>query len=420
MPNWVLSTSLAFLAVTAGSGVDAISKQKLDSFLDKFVTVPNFDTKKVLEQKRLDLNDIYGQNFVIDLTTNDKLLNDIQFKNGNETMDASEFKKENYLKGNIRGVNDDLSFARFNAIDNRTGLQGWFEVPIDSDKNGTPDLYETYFVDMLDPTAPATVSNTLVVYRDQDYKEKLSAPTDNSALRRFLKPGAKTRRRVEKRQAQNLGCQLATIVDNPFVEEFGTNGEKNNAFRSLLRIMNQIEPIYERSFGISLPISVMAFDTPDILGLGQEGTGNTPADITTHLDSFRKAMATNSLGITPDKFCEALYFTFRNYGNTLGIAFTGNPRNTGGVCSGSTATSVLSFRNPSTGQPLPNSDTVTMVAHEVGHAFGAPHDEQTACAAEAKSFIMAAAVSGSTAFSRCSLQSIAANLQVHSDCFTPV
>src|SRR6185436_6187026 len=52
-----------------------------------------------------------------------------------------------------------------------------------------------------------------------------------------------------------------------------------------------------------------------------------------------------------------------------------------------------------------------VMAHEVGHNFGARHDGVPGvCAATPQDFLMAPVINGSTAFSACSLNSMAASI----------
>jgi uncharacterized repeat protein (TIGR01451 family) len=84
-------------------------------------------------------------------------------------------------------------------------------------------------------------------------------------------------------------------------------------------------------------------------------------------------------------------------GQTVGIAYIGS------LCSSRFGASLSEARNSVPFDAL-------IAAHEIGHAFGAPHDGDTAtaCAATADNlYLMASRLNGSSTFSDCSLQEIA-------------
>ncbi|XP_068157635.1 uncharacterized protein Kul isoform X1 [Drosophila tropicalis] len=121
-----------------------------------------------------------------------------------------------------------------------------------------------------------------------------------------------------------------------------------------------------------------------------------------------------------DAFCLAYMFTYRDFEmGTLGLAWTGDLKNAGGVCEKnghyrgslkSLNTGIVTLLNY--GKHVPPAVSHVTLAHEIGHNFGSPHDpEQCTPGGEDGNFIMfARATSGdkknNNRFSSCSLKSI--------------
>lgn len=86
-----------------------------------------------------------------------------------------------------------------------------------------------------------------------------------------------------------------------------------------------------------------------------------------------------------ESFCLAYMFTFRDFeGGTLGLAWTGDLKNAGGVCERkghfrgglkSLNTGIITLLNYGK-VVLPAVSYVTL-AHEIGHNFGSPHDPES-------------------------------------------
>ncbi|KAK8776284.1 hypothetical protein V5799_030371 [Amblyomma americanum] len=128
-----------------------------------------------------------------------------------------------------------------------------------------------------------------------------------------------------------------------------------------------------------------------------------------------------------DAFCLAYMFTYRDFeGGTLGLAWTGDLKNAGGVCEKnghyrgslkSLNTGIVTLLNY--GKHVPPIVSHVTLAHEIGHNFGSPHDpkDDSMCTpgGENGNYIMFAhATSGdkrnNNRFSPCSLKSINAVL----------
>ncbi|CAH0552456.1 unnamed protein product [Brassicogethes aeneus] len=121
-----------------------------------------------------------------------------------------------------------------------------------------------------------------------------------------------------------------------------------------------------------------------------------------------------------DAFCLAYMFTYRDFEmGTLGLAWTGDLKNAGGVCEKnghyrgsmkSLNTGIVTLLNY--GKHVPPAVSHVTLAHEIGHNFGSPHDpEQCTPGGEDGNYIMfARATSGdkknNNQFSPCSLKSI--------------
>ncbi|KAK4881068.1 hypothetical protein RN001_004387 [Aquatica leii] len=121
-----------------------------------------------------------------------------------------------------------------------------------------------------------------------------------------------------------------------------------------------------------------------------------------------------------DAFCLAYMFTYRDFEmGTLGLAWTGDLKNAGGVCEKnghyrgsmkSLNTGIVTLLNY--GKHVPPAVSHVTLAHEIGHNFGSPHDPEICTpGGEDGNFIMfARATSGdkknNNQFSPCSLKSI--------------
>ncbi|XP_050543022.1 disintegrin and metalloproteinase domain-containing protein 10 isoform X2 [Daktulosphaira vitifoliae] len=137
-----------------------------------------------------------------------------------------------------------------------------------------------------------------------------------------------------------------------------------------------------------------------------------------------------------DAFCLAYMFTYRDFEmGTLGLAWTGDLKNAGGVCEKnghyrgslkSLNTGIVTLLNY--GKHVPSAVSHVTLAHEIGHNFGSPHDPEicTPGGDDGNYIMFARATSGdkknNNRFSPCSLTAINPVLNVKArstrGCFT--
>eukprot|EP00730_Choanoeca_flexa_P014046 TRINITY_DN5994_c0_g1_i1.p1 TRINITY_DN5994_c0_g1~~TRINITY_DN5994_c0_g1_i1.p1 ORF type:complete len:1038 (+),score=218.04 TRINITY_DN5994_c0_g1_i1:223-3336(+) len=139
-----------------------------------------------------------------------------------------------------------------------------------------------------------------------------------------------------------------------------------------------------------------------------------------------------SFSYTFDQSCLAHLFTRVDFvGGTLGLAWVGSPEanRQGGLCH-KNANQYLNTgltTNINFGNNVPFATTALVTAHEIGHNWGAAHDERAPCTVsntdpEGNYLMYAIAVDGSkpnnNQLSPCSISSISAVIQSKGDCFS--
>ena len=167
-----------------------------------------------------------------------------------------------------------------------------------------------------------------------------------------------------------------------------------DAEAQVLSQMNIVDGIFSDQVGVQFGIT-------DIEVLTNNGS-LTSTDPSALLTQFRTFIGNDHPGL-------AHLFTGRNLdGNTIGIA------SLSAICSTS--------GNGLTQAGGRGAFGALTAAHEFGHNFGAPHDNQagSACAATPGDFLMNPSLNGSDQFSQCSLEQIANTILTRGQCLVPV
>ena len=309
--------------------------------------------------------DAMGKNFRLELESNHELIADLP-----SAQQRRLAAKAKLYRGKLSGVEN--SWIRLTQMGSKLSGVIW---------DGT----EIYVIDSSDEVAEALATGPLsnqpynLVYRLKDaVLTNVSCGLDGNAkpLTDFGALSQELKALAEALPATTRELSVAIVADTQFVQANAADPEA-----AVVARMNVVDGIYSNQIGVHLKIA-------QIRALQNNGTlvSTDAGTLLSQFSNFAIAPGFTNPGI-------AHLFTARDMnGNVIGIAFLAS------LCNRQAGVGISETRGTGTGGAL-------IVAHEIGHNFGAPHDNQSgsACASTPNGFIMNPSANGSDQFSACSI-----------------
>ena len=262
------------------------------------------------------------------------------------------------------------------------------------------DGVELYMIDPVENVAQELVtparraSGESIIYRLSDTDMggiTCALEPDTGAFENYRKLGSHLHYALSSVQANTLSqLDLAIVADTQFVNN------NSNPEAAVIARMNVVDGIFTEQVGVRLNIAEL-----QLLSNNGNLTSTAPGDLLNQFRSYANSSSLNNPGL-------AHLFTARNLnGSVVGIAYVSALCKYYGV-------GVSEVIGSGTSRAL-------VVAHELGHNFGAPHDNQSgsACSSTPNGYIMNPSINGSDQFSQCSINQMQSDIAVAS-CITEV
>ena len=319
----------------------------------------------------------FGKTFHVILQGNNRLIIKLP-KNQREKI-ASTYA---LYRGNLHGNSD--SWVRLTQIRGQWSGMIW-------------DGEEIYIIDamhVLAPslqTTPSSKRNEHGIYRLSDTRDLGNAScglgdpgVPNKPINDYKALLQELREFVPAQaEGASFNLNMAVVADVQF-SQIQQNNFGTPADAAVIARMNVVDGIFSEQVGVQISLV-------EIRELAQNGslTSTSASTLLNQFGEFTSSASFTHPGI-------AHLFTGRELnGSTIGIAFLSS------LCSSRFGVGVNEIQSGGTAGAL-------VVAHELGHNFGAPHDNQggSACSSTPGTFLMNPSINGSDQFSQCSLDQI--------------
>jgi hypothetical protein len=334
--------------------------------------------------------DAYGRRFSITLADNDRVLSQL----------SAAHKAQLSTTRLLRGAVDGAPGSWVRLAESSTGVEGAIWDGQELYAVTTYARIASKLATSLDVAGGQTVVYRLSDMRDALPRDFCAASVGGTSAAAKMSAGATALDdyRALMQEISEITAPLTRQIEISLIGDAALQSAESDATAAMLARLNIVEGIFSAQLGLL----VLATDVR-LMPLGADPlTSSKGVTLLEQLAAYRSShLDVRARGL-------AHLITGKDLeNNTAGIAYIGT------VCDAQYAVSVSEHGFGTTISAL-------IMAHELGHNFGATHDGEpgTSCVGVSGSFIMTPAVSGSATFSQCSVGTMTQKLSAAS-CVSP-